>query len=111
MDSILKKAQLAAKVREEARKAKEITRAKNSIDSFNLVGKLSSCSGKKPEENELFIVEGDSAGGTAKQARNRSFQAVLPLGASLNAEKTNSSEGLANEESNNYFAQGRHSGL
>ncbi|MCI8596673.1 MAG: DNA gyrase subunit B [Clostridia bacterium] len=99
-DTILKKALLAAKVREAARKEKEITRAKNSLDNnFNLVGKLSSCTGKKPENNELFIVEGDSAGGTAKQARNRSFQAILPLrGKPLNAEKKRIDQVLANEE-------------
>ena len=99
-DIILKKAVLAAKVREAARKEKEITRAKNSLDNnFNLVGKLSSCTGKKPENNELFIVEGDSAGGTAKQARNRSFQAILPLrGKPLNAEKKRIDQVLANEE-------------
>jgi len=99
LDSVLKKAVLAAKVREDARKAKEISRAKNSIDSFNLVGKLSACSGKRPEQNELFIVEGDSAGGTAKQARNRAFQAILPLrGKPLNAEKKRIDQVLANEE-------------
>ncbi|MDR2201419.1 MAG: DNA gyrase subunit B [Clostridiales bacterium] len=99
LDTVIKKAVLAAKVREAARKEKEITRAKNSIDSFNLVGKLSACSGKKPERNELFIVEGDSAGGTAKQARNRSFQAILPLrGKPLNAEKKRIDQVLANEE-------------
>ncbi len=99
-DIILKKAILAAKVREAARKEKEITRAKNSLDNnFNLVGKLSSCTGKKPENNELFIVEGDSAGGTAKQARNRHFQAILPLrGKPLNAEKKRIDQVLANEE-------------
>ncbi len=99
LDIMLKKAQVAAKVREAARKEKEITRAKNSIENFNLVGKLSSCTGKKPEKNELFIVEGDSAGGTAKQARNRSFQAILPLrGKPLNAEKKRIDQVLANEE-------------
>ena len=65
-EAILKKGLLAAKVREAARKEKEITRAKNAIDNFNLVGKLTPCTGKKPENNELFIVEGDSAGGTCK---------------------------------------------
>lgn len=99
LDGMIKKAQFAAKVREATRKEKEITRAKNSIDSFNLVGKLNSCSGKKPELNELYIVEGDSAGGTAKQARNRSFQAILPLrGKPLNAEKKRIDQVLANEE-------------
>ena len=96
---ILKKAQLAAKVREATRKQKELTRAKNSIDSFNVVGKLKSCSGKKAELNELFIVEGDSAGGTCTQARNRSFQAILPLrGKPLNTEKKRIDQVLANEE-------------
>ena len=98
-DAILKKGMLAAKVREAARKEKEITRAKNAIDNFNLVGKLTPCTGKKPEKNELFIVEGDSAGGTCKQARARSYQAVLPLrGKPLNAEKKRIDQVLANEE-------------
>lgn len=98
-ETILKKAVLAAKVREAARKEKEITRQKNSIENFNLVGKLSSCTGRKPELNELFIVEGDSAGGTCKQARNRSFQAILPLrGKPLNAEKKRIDQVLVNEE-------------
>ena len=95
----VKKGVLAAKVREAARKEKELTRAKNSIDNFNTVGKLKSCMGRKPENNELFIVEGDSAGGTCSQARNRSFQAVLPLrGKPLNAEKKRIDQVLANEE-------------
>lgn len=95
----VKKGVLAAKVREAARKEKELTRAKNSIDNFNTVGKLKSCTGRKPENNELFIVEGDSAGGTCSQARNRSFQAVLPLrGKPLNAEKKRIDQVLANEE-------------
>ena len=99
VDAMLNKAVAAAKVREAARKAKEITRAKNSIDNANLVGKLSSCTGKKPENNELFIVEGDSAGGTAKQARNRNFQAILPLrGKPLNVEKKRLDQVLQNEE-------------
>lgn len=98
-EAILKKGMLAAKVREAARKEKEITRAKNAIDNFNLVGKLTPCTGKKPEKNELFIVEGDSAGGTCKQARARSYQAVLPLrGKPLNAEKKRIDQVLANEE-------------
>ena len=98
-EAILKKGLLAAKVREAARKEKEITRAKNAIDNFNLVGKLTPCTGKKPENNELFIVEGDSAGGTCKQARARSYQAILPLrGKPLNAEKKRIDQVLANEE-------------
>ncbi|MGN1258689.1 MAG: type IIA DNA topoisomerase subunit B [Christensenellales bacterium] len=99
MNVIYEKALGAARVREAARKAKEITRAKNSIDSFNLVGKLSSCTGKKAEMNELFIVEGDSAGGSAKMARDRKFQAILPLrGKPLNAEKKRIDQVLSNEE-------------
>lgn len=99
MTAIYEKALGAARVREAARKAKEITRAKNSIDSFNLVGKLSSCTGKKAEMNELFIVEGDSAGGSAKMARDRKFQAILPLrGKPLNAEKKRIDQVLSNEE-------------
>lgn len=98
-EAILKKGMLAAKVREAARKEKEITRAKNAIDNFNLVGKLTPCTGRKPEKNELFIVEGDSAGGTCKQARARSYQAILPLrGKPLNAEKKRIDQVLANEE-------------
>ncbi|MCM1367971.1 MAG: type IIA DNA topoisomerase subunit B [Roseburia sp.] len=98
-EAIIKKGMLAAKVREAARKEKEITRAKNAIDNFNLVGKLTPCTGRKPENNELFIVEGDSAGGTCKQARARSYQAILPLrGKPLNAEKKRIDQVLANEE-------------
>ncbi|MBR2989128.1 MAG: DNA topoisomerase IV subunit B, partial [Clostridia bacterium] len=95
----VKKALLAAKVREAVRKQKEITRAQKSIDSLHTVGKLKNCTGKKAEKNELFIVEGDSAGGTCTQARDRSFQAILPLrGKPLNAEKKRMEQILANEE-------------
>lgn len=97
--TILDKAKGAAKVRLAAKKAKELTRQKNSIENSSLIGKLAVCSGKKPELNELFIVEGDSAGGSAKQARDRSFQAILPLkGKPLNAEKKRLDQVLANEE-------------
>ena len=97
--AIIEKAISAAKVREAARKAKEITRQKNALDGANLVGKLASCTGKKAEQNELFIVEGDSAGGSAKQARDRHFQAILPLrGKPLNAEKKRIDQVLLNEE-------------
>ena len=98
-DEIVKKAQAAARVRIAARQAKEVARAKNSIENLTLVGKLASCTGKKPELNELFIVEGDSAGGTAKQARIRQTQAILPLrGKPLNVEKKRIDQVLANEE-------------
>ena len=98
-ETILNKAFAAAKARLAAKKAKEIARASRSIDSQNLVGKLASCSGKKPELNELFIVEGDSAGGSAKQARMRQFQAILPLrGKPLNVEKKKLEQILQNEE-------------
>lgn len=98
-EMIVKRAVAAAKVREAARKAKEITRAKNSIDNANLVGKLASCTGRNYEKNELFIVEGDSAGGSAKQARDRKFQAILPLrGKPLNSERKRLDQVLANEE-------------
>jgi len=99
LTEIINKAKGAAKVRDAARKAKEITRQKNSVDSYSLIGKLSSCTGRNPLLNEVFIVEGDSAGGSAKQARDRSFQAILPLrGKPLNVEKKRLSQVLDNEE-------------
>lgn len=98
-DVIIAKAQSAAKARLAAKKAKEIARASKSIEAQNLVGKLSACSGRKPELNELFIVEGDSAGGSAKQARMRQYQAILPLrGKPLNVEKKKLEQILQNEE-------------
>jgi len=96
---IVEKAVKAAKVREAARKARDVARQKNQLEAAPLVGKLSSCTGRNPKENELFIVEGDSAGGSAKQGRDRRFQAILPLrGKPLNAEKKRLDQVLANEE-------------
>jgi len=99
LTDIINKAKGAARARDAAKKAKEITRQKNNVDTYSLVGKLAACSGRNPLLNEVFIVEGDSAGGSAKQARDRSFQAILPLrGKPLNVEKKRLSQILDNEE-------------
>ena len=96
---MMDKAVQAQRAREAARKAKSMARERSKLDSAPLVGKLSSCTGRNYEQNELFIVEGDSAGGSAKQGRDRSFQAILPLrGKPLNSEKKRLEQVLANEE-------------
>ncbi|MBO4837648.1 MAG: type IIA DNA topoisomerase subunit B [Clostridia bacterium] len=96
---IIEKAVKSAKVREAARKARDVARQRSSLEAAPLVGKLSACTGRRPAENELFIVEGDSAGGSAKQGRDRHFQAILPLrGKPLNAEKKRLDQVLQNEE-------------